>query len=171
MTFNCKICGRCCHGDGEAFLYPDDIRRLATAMKMTVQKFVDRYTRHIMFEIKESMSSYIYIPYLVLKKEDGHCIMLKDEKCSVHADKPVHCAVTPFTEELYIDKEWREFITDFCPALKEMSPKEIDSMKKRARVLSKVEDSYMGLLENNSYSLELILNIKLQEPEVFKSQE
>ncbi len=170
MTFNCKICGKCCHGEGEAFLYPDDIKRLADSMKITVQKFVDTYTNHILFEIEEDSFSYLYIPYLVLKKENGHCIMLKNEKCSIHADKPLHCAVTPFTEELYTDGEWRTFITDFCPALKEMPFKEVESMKKRAEILSKTEDDYMELLESNGYSLEKILKVKLKEPEVFKAE-
>ena len=65
--FSCRMCGACCTGEGHVYLFPDDVKRLATHFEMTVQEFVDSHTSFVLLEVIEDETSFVYYPYLMLK--------------------------------------------------------------------------------------------------------
>jgi Fe-S-cluster containining protein len=53
-------------------------------------------------------------------KENGHCEMLVDDRCSVYEDRPLMCDITRAAEELDMEmskKEWFEMNTQACTQL------------------------------------------------------
>jgi Fe-S-cluster containining protein len=170
--FFCKACGKCCSGDGSVFLYPDDIKRMAERLDLSVQEFADKYTDHIMLEGIEEGGSYFYMPYLILKKNKGiSCVFLKDKVCSIHEFKPIQCSITPFTSEFFEDEKWRQEITNFCPALKTMDSGSLSENKNIADLTDEVEKKYLSELREHGFNLETMLDISLKAPEIIKFEE
>lgn len=171
--FMCRICGTCCSGDGSAFLYPEDIIRLADYLNISVQEAVDKYTDYIMLEIVEDRGSYFYIPYLILKKRDDNCcIFLKDKLCSIHEAKPEQCRKTPFVSEFFTDNQWREQLRKLCAGVHDLTEYKIDELRKEYEDPSeKREQEYYRNLKENSYNLEKILDVELPAPKIIICEE
>ena len=170
--FICAMCGKCCRGEGSAFLYPEDIKRISSELKMSLQEFVDKYTDYILFEVIEENGSYLYIPYLVLKKDQTNlCIFSADKVCTIHKFKPFHCDHTPFVSEFFSDEEWQQEVTEKCPALKDMKPEDFNQYRYRAEESDQNEKEYYYILRENSFNLEKILNIILPAPQIITSDD
>ena len=106
-SYRCLRCGACCVGDGSAFLYPDDLRSLAGHLGLSLQATIDRHTDYLILEIPDGAHGWLYLPYLILKKDaKERCVFLKEALCSVHAAKPAQCRETPFVEEFFSDDEY-----------------------------------------------------------------
>lgn len=107
LRFECTVCGRCCHARGEvAQVYANRRERQALAdfLGIEAEVFDARYTQ----QDEDG--------HLTLRFEDGHCVFLKDDQCSVHEAKPVQCRTWPFWEELLESEQtYREEVLDFCP--------------------------------------------------------
>lgn len=105
FKFSCNNCGKCCHGRDDMILQPYDLFNMAKALKLSTEKFVDKYCVFI----KGSRS----LAPLVLLKPIGatkRCPMLKNQKCLVYNSKPRVCALYPLgryteTQENGIQKE------------------------------------------------------------------
>ena len=164
--FKCTACGSCCSGDGSVFLYPEDVRSLAENFKMTLQEFIDKYTDFVIFEYCEEGSSYSYLPYIIMKKENDACIFLKSKRCSIHDSKPFQCKSTPFVSEFFTDKEWRKFLMKHCPALMRLKEEDLEQYKPLAQISDEKNKEYEFILRQNNYSLEKILGVTLPEPKI-----
>ena len=169
--FICRMCGTCCYGEGSAFLYPDDVKRIATELNLSIQSFVDNYTKYILFEIIEGSGSYLYIPYLTLNKKNDGCIFVDDKVCTIHKFKPFHCSHTPFVSEFFSDEEWRKQIKQSCLGLKEMKEEDFKKYEPMGEESEQKEKEYYYLLRENSFNLESILDIKLSAPEIIANNE
>lgn len=169
--FICTMCGECCRGEGSAFLYPQDITRISKELKISVQEFVDKYTDYILFEIIEGNGSYLYIPYLVLKKEKDVCVFSNDKVCTIHRFKPFHCDHTPFVSEFFSDEEWQNEVREKCPAFKDMTPEDFEKYKYKAEESDQNEKEYYYILRENSFNLEKILNVELPAPQIIISED
>jgi uncharacterized protein len=165
-AFLCKICGDCCKGEGSVFLYPDDIKAIAQNFSISTQEAVDSYAEHIMLEIIEDTGSYLYMPYLILKKKNGGCVFSKENLCEIHKFKPYQCKNTPFVSEFFSDKSWQDYLRKNCPALKSMSEKDFSQYLEIGRQTGETEKNYYYLLRENSFSLEKILSISLNAPKI-----
>lgn len=86
--FHCQCCGNCCRWKGIVRLTSLEPERLAKALDISVEEFVDRYT-----DLAPDRTG------LILKcLPDGACCFLTaDNLCAVNAVKPVQCAGFPYT--------------------------------------------------------------------------
>jgi Fe-S-cluster containining protein len=170
--FICTMCGECCQGEGSAFLYPDDVKRMSKELNMPIQEFVDKYTSYILFEVIEGNGSYLYVPYLTLKKnEKDLCVFSDDKVCTIHKFKPFHCDHTPFVSEFFSDEEWHKEVLEKCPALMNMKEEDFDQYKYKAEEADQNEREYYYILRENSFNLEKILNITLPAPQIIISED
>lgn len=170
--FICTMCGKCCQGEGSVFLYPEDVKRMSRELNVPVQEFVDKYTGYILFETIEGNGSYLYIPYLVLKKDKNDlCVFSDDKVCTIHKFKPFHCDYTPFVSEFFSDEEWRKEVSLKCPGLMNMKEEDFDKYKYKAEEADQNEREYYYLLRENSFNLEKILNITLSAPQIITADD
>ena len=166
------MCGECCRGEGSAFLYPDDVKRISSELKMSLQDFVDKYTDYILFEVIEGNGSYLYIPYLVLKKDKKElCVFSEDKLCTIHKFKPFHCEHTPFVSEFFSDEEWRKEVTEKCPAFSDMTVEDLEQYRYKAEESDQNEKEYYYILRENSFNLEKILGVTLPAPGIITSND
>jgi len=170
-SFICKVCGDCCKGEGSVFLYPDDIRKIAQNMSMTVQEVIDKYTEYVMMETIDKGGSYSYMPFLVLKKNKGGCIFLNSTLCEIHKFKPFQCEHTPFVSEFFSDEEWRKQLKTICPAIGKMKEPDYNAYTVTGQRSDKAEQDYYVLLRENSFNLEKILDVKLAVPKMLTYHE
>jgi len=164
--FICKICGACCKGEGSVFLYPEDLKKIAKNLSMTIQETIDKYTEYVMMETIEKSGSYSYLPFLVLKKVKGSCVFSNSNLCEIHKFKPFQCLHTPFVSEFFSDESWRKQLMVECPALGKMKENEFAEYSVTGEKSEKAEQEYYLLLRENGFNLEKILSVKLGTPEI-----
>lgn len=113
LRFECQPeCGRCCTAqerEGSVYIEPDDIDRLARALKLTPRIFVSRYTRNDSDELE------------LIMEESGSCPFLADDRCSVHPARPLQCRTYPFLPRdgftpIETSTAWRRE-KRFCPGI------------------------------------------------------
>ena len=84
FSYTCNRCTRCCH-HREVGVNPYEVSRLAAARGVNsdecFQLMVDR----------TSMT--------LNRREDGACIFLEDNNCTVHADRPLACRLYPLARK------------------------------------------------------------------------
>jgi Fe-S-cluster containining protein len=106
LAFDCTACGKCCWAhDGYAHVYVNDAESAAIAKTLGVafEAFEREYTQFDDEGLRE------------LRFVDGHCVFLKEGKCSVYAARPVQCKTWPFWPETLKQRVWREEVVPFCP--------------------------------------------------------
>lgn len=168
--YTCIRCGACCAGDGSVFLYPDDLRALAAHLGLSLQATVDRHADFLILELPDETNGWLYLPYLVLKKDAKmRCVFLKEKLCSIHAAKPAQCRETPFVEEFFSDADWNATVRRDCPGLRGADPAALP--KNAAPAAADRERRYLELLRENSYSLEKILGVTLPAPRILTRAE
>jgi len=98
LRFFCTACGACCTGvPGYVWVQPEDVERMAASLGISVRQFKRLYTR----KAKGKVS--------LKERENGDCILLQDEKCTVYGAKPTRCSTFPFwSEVLGHPDEWKE---------------------------------------------------------------
>ena len=90
FSFTCKQCGKCCTRRNEPIMITGvDLFYMARALKVNQMDF-----------IKANCLVYIgdgsKLPVMVLKEtKTGRCPLLKNNRCSVHDDKPTVCKLYP----------------------------------------------------------------------------
>jgi Fe-S-cluster containining protein len=113
LRFECQPdCGQCCTADvreGNVFLEPDDVVRLAEALALSARAFARRYT------------SSEYGELVLVMDDGGNCQFLKDGRCGVHEARPLQCRTYPFLpEDGFTPAEsaytWRRE-KKFCPGI------------------------------------------------------
>ena len=111
ILFQCTGCGDCCRWPGLVRLSEDDVRKAATHLGISEKAFTDTYTT-----LSPDRQC------LVLKdREDGACVFLKGDDCSIHHGRPQQCRGFPNAWDV-------PELEDKCPALR---------LKIRIRTLSK----------------------------------
>ena len=96
-NFRCTGCGECCRWPGSVLLAGLDLARLAAALGLTEQAFIDRHTRLAPNRIQLALAD----------GPDGSCVFLEGNRCSVYEARPEQCRNFPHT--------WR--VAEGCPAL------------------------------------------------------
>ena len=82
-AFTCKRCGNCCRGSGVVRITPEDARRVARFLRISIDDFYTKYT--ISFGADRWLKD----------KQNQECIFLKENLCQVHEVKPEQCASFP----------------------------------------------------------------------------
>ena len=95
--FRCTQCGDCCRWPGSVLLVEEDYPRLAAALGLSVDAFIDRYTQ--LSPNRRQLA--------LIDGEGDDCLFLKDNGCSLYEARPEQCRTFPYA--------WR--VESGCPAL------------------------------------------------------
>lgn len=98
FSYTCQACSRCCH-DKIIHLNPYEVARLAGNRGISTTEFLARYTDKGGTALK--------------RNEDGACVLLTSEGCSVHPDRPLVCRLYPLGRRVTaVGDEW---FTELAP--------------------------------------------------------
>lgn len=100
FEFECRQCGQCCHNRDDLILTAHDIFRIARHLGVTPVEIIDKYCESYIGD-----ESRIPVVRAKPKLHDGVCPFLRKGKCSIHAAKPVICAVFPLGRAYTSDNE------------------------------------------------------------------
>ena len=108
IVFKCQKCGKCCR-DKKGYVYPvtDDIRKMAKGMNMDELEFRKKYLIEDTALITHLKSN-----------EDGSCVLLKDNKCSIYEFRPQQCATYPFWPQNFTYRANFERVLEECSGTK-----------------------------------------------------
>jgi len=96
IRFECTQCGACCTGaPGRVLLARGESHHIATFLGLTPERFLAEYAR----PTPDGMS--------LLEKNNGDCIFLKENRCSIQPVKPRQCSTFPFwVANMRNEKAW-----------------------------------------------------------------
>jgi len=151
ISTKCDMRGHCC-SMGVGFVKEDEIERLANHFKLSIEEFKTKYLEEniifnkLVYKLKQNKG----------EKPFGPCVFLEENKCAIHAVKPLHCRVgncnkdgVELTEWYYANhlvdffdpqavREWQTRI-ELKPTIKGATPKEVIGVEllKKMLLLSK----------------------------------
>jgi len=85
IFFECQRCTACCRWPGQVRLTDEEIARLAAFKNMSQDEFIQRFTH--LRQDRRGLS--------LQEKQNGECIFLEGENCSVQSVKPQQCRDFP----------------------------------------------------------------------------
>lgn len=99
LKFKCTGCGGCCTGEpGYVWLSPEEIEAMANHLGISIEKFVQTYTRSIFgrLSLREDRTTF-------------DCVFLKGKQCQVYSARPTQCRTFPWWKENISSPEsWKE---------------------------------------------------------------
>ena len=109
LRFRCIKCGLCC-GDTEKryrniFLLRKEAEEIAREILKPIYAFAVK---------SEEMVPYYY---KMKKGENGKCVFLKNEKCTIYSVRPLICRFYPFELKGMSKNEYKFLFTEECPGL------------------------------------------------------
>lgn len=109
VRFKCEKCALCC-GDTK-----DRVRRIL--LLRIEAKSISQKTHKSVNDFAEKLDGKEPYIYMMKKAENGKCIFLKDDLCTIYQTRPLICRFYPF--ELREDENCKHFFvyTDECPAI------------------------------------------------------
>ncbi len=129
IRFECQGSGNCCVSRGTygfVYLSKKDIKKLSDGFKTTEQNFVKKYCH--------KTDGFIHLKEL--KKNNGNCIFLKNNKCTVYKSRPIQCRTWPFWPENMNTKTWNNDIAKNCPGIGK------GKVKRKKEILKQVQIDY-----------------------------
>ncbi len=107
LRFTCTGCGQCCTGaSGAVYLSELDVERLSSALKLSRDEFIGRYTQWSDTELA-----------LTDKPESSECIFLSGKTCSVYDARPTQCRTYPFwLMNILNPEDWAD-AAEFCEGI------------------------------------------------------
>ena len=129
IRFECQGSGNCCVSRGTygfVYLSKKDIKKLSIGFKTTEKNFVKNYC--------QKTDGFIHLKEL--KKNNGNCIFLKDNKCTVYKSRPIQCRTWPFWPENMNTKTWNNDIAKNCPGVGK------GKVKTKKEILKQVQIDY-----------------------------
>jgi Fe-S-cluster containining protein len=136
IEFSCQMCGACCRGfkEGEVYLYPDDIARLAKLLNLTSKARLRKFAKEYLKVVNDSFfwkdpdasrgKTYRYKTLgFKFTGDDEHCDFLKDNKCTIHEARPFQCRCFPFWQMLVSSSKNLVNYSKKCPGLKVLKGK------------------------------------------------
>ena len=103
-NFECTGCGDCCRWSGSVLLTDADIARMAAALGLSEEAFIDRHTRLAPNRIQLAL----------IDNPDESCSFLEGNRCNVYEARPEQCRSFPF--------DWR--VAEGCPELDKLVAKQ-----------------------------------------------
>ena len=128
VCFECDCCGICCgdtdHKRRRILLLESEAEEISVETERPIEDFADE---------SNGTQPYIY----EMKKVEGDCIFLKNNKCTIYAVRPLICRFYPFELKFDVDKNIHVFTaTSECPMIgqgKKMAKKDFESLYALAR--------------------------------------
>lgn len=100
FQFRCDQCGECCRNREDIILNPFDLFRISSQLGTKPNEIVERYCT-----VYVGDSSRFPVVLLLPVGNEKTCPFLKDNRCSVHANKPTVCALYPLGRGIRYDKK------------------------------------------------------------------
>lgn len=129
MKFECLKCGRCCRDKKTIVtLTHRDVIRLAKVTGMNEKELVKNVL--VFYQVNETTEKLLAFPSIethrgnaiiaLRKRNDGSCIFLEENICSVYPSRPMTCRTFPFT--FSIQDGWLKYgvatrAKDICPGI------------------------------------------------------
>ncbi|MEM2894322.1 MAG: YkgJ family cysteine cluster protein [Candidatus Bathyarchaeia archaeon] len=108
VRFRCLRCSLCCMDTGSRerriLLLEAEARRISEEASIGIEKFV--------LDVEDE-GPFKY----VMRKENGRCVFLKDNLCSIYELRPVICRFYPFKLERVLGRGLRFSYTEECPGI------------------------------------------------------
>jgi len=90
--FSCKCCGKCCSGaDNEVLVSPEEIEVLMKGTHLSFTDIAEPYPEWL-----EEKGMNFTFGWVLRRGEDGNCMFLKDNRCTVYQIRPHICRTYPF---------------------------------------------------------------------------
>ncbi len=110
VRFKCVKCGICCGDTTEKtrhiLLLTEEAEKIAEATKQPAAEFAVEISGKApyAFEMRKKM-------------EDGKCVFLADNRCTIYSLRPLICRFYPFELKPDLAERYRFFCTDECPGV------------------------------------------------------
>jgi len=110
VRFECLKCALCC-GDTKTrvrhvLLLKKEAKRISETTSKTIIEFAEKIEGH---------SPYFY--EMQKTAQNGKCVFLKDNRCTIYELRPVICRFYPFELRLTKDEEYKFDFTKECPGI------------------------------------------------------
>lgn len=106
-AFRCRMCGRCCRGEGGIVVGPADLARICAHLGMAPDAFEAAYGERRNGKLK------------VRTGPDGNCVFFAAGRgCTVHAGKPDICRAWPFFRGNLVDPDSLAMAKEYCPGIR-----------------------------------------------------
>ncbi len=106
LRFACQRCGRCCGGaPGYVWIDREEIQRMAAHLEMPAARVRDLYCRRVWWRIS------------LKERDNGDCVLLGPDGCSVYPVRPVQCRTFPFWTHLLTSRSRWERAVRNCPGV------------------------------------------------------
>ncbi len=151
----CKDCTIFCCQQFYAFLAEHEIEQIQSKLNIITPELKD--IKKEFFESKKIDGEKESMNARILKKIDGKCIFLKDDKiCLIHDVKPFDCKIWPLTFDYFPEKNKLVIYLGSCPLTNELPNSWIEStiqqIKKELKKWNKKElTSYSLLCDIENY--------------------
>ena len=120
LHFSCIECGNCCT------LTVEEAQDIAALFTLPYQDFIKQYCE--IYDNGETLH--------LRSRDNGDCIFLVEERCSVYQHRPKQCRTFPFwPENLKSEYRWN-LVAAECPGIGQgrlYTPEEIESIKNSMR--------------------------------------
>jgi uncharacterized protein len=115
LNFTCSQCGNCCTGGpGYVWVSSEEIKRLATFLKLSTRDVIAQYCRKIgdRYSLKENRNvagdyDCVFLKEIPVHKEDDDRVIYTRRVCTVYDVRPLQCRTWPFWDgNLASKKAW-----------------------------------------------------------------
>lgn len=186
--FKCTKCGLCCSHHGLIVnLTPRDLKILAKHFKAEPKQLLKIIG---FYQVREddndsgNIEERLVFPPLktnrgmaymgLLKRSDGRCIFLKDEKCRIYSARPRLCQSFPFTfsrKSQGASISITNFATRLCPGIGEGNAVNVEKVKKLGKKVLRDIESFFSFANwwNNNHINEINSEDELKPEEILKA--
>jgi Fe-S-cluster containining protein len=109
VRFRCVKCGICCGDTKEKtrhiLLLAPEAEQISKTTLQPTSRFAMKInsTKHYTYEMK--------------KRENGKCVFLENDRCTIYVVRPLICRFYPFELKSLNDKKHQFLFTEECPAI------------------------------------------------------
>jgi len=135
VSFTCERCALCCRDTERRarsiLLLETEVKRISEETSLSIEEFAERI---------RGFEPYVY---RMRKTEDGKCVFLKDNLCSIYRIRPLICRFYPFQLKNLGNDRYVFKYTEECPGIgkgKQLKPAFFDKLFKK--FMKAMEEKY-----------------------------
>ena len=134
LYFECTVCGECCrHSGGKVEITPIEALIIASALDISPEEFLREYGHQENGSIE------------LIDNEDGHCIFLLEDRCSIYDSRPSQCRNFPFwLENLKSHYRWKQ-LRSFCPGIDQGELYSLETIRQKLSSQKKSKNQSISL--------------------------
>jgi Fe-S-cluster containining protein len=148
---NCKKCGHCC-SYGSGFIHDQEVKELAKKFDLSPEEFIGKYLEEI-----TKFNTKLHRFKLIGKSKSkpyGRCVFVKNNRCSIHDIKPLHCRIATCDENGESLNEW--FIVNYF--VNRADPESLRQWNTRLKIRGTVQGGDLESLVPDESKRKKILN-------------